>query len=330
MSVVVLRLIGKVCFNLFMSEINRIYLKLLVADNENPRKSEEKPPPPNEADQAQASKLVADEPGVADQQQISDTESVQSSTEETKDEKLFVRTVRSIRKKFMARKLIGNIEIYRAGAFVSTSMKCNIGEIDYERQPRPSADSQESLEGLSGNFLRAITMSDSLLDSMERRAMKWENSDYHDQVLLSRGTRLQLPDPFFGMLGYTLSIELTATVTSLVESRRRYLAQRVPWTKQMSDFAGNLTYGKEKKKEEVAPAGNKKEAAPSVAEKKKEAFGPVENKKEEAVLMENKIEEAVPMGNKKEEDLPNNKKPFSLENTTEHHPAEGHQKATSN
>ena len=169
----------------------------------------------------------------------SETESTKS--EESKDEKLFIRCVRSIRKKFTARKLIGCIYVYRGAGFISTSMKCRITEKEYLNNAIGATVSDDSNEEMSGNYRKAVTMTDSLLDSMERRAMKWETVDFSSDVTISRGTKVSIAGPLLGIVGYTLSLELHATVQSLIDSRRRFLAQKDPSSGRFGSFTRSLS-----------------------------------------------------------------------------------------
>ena len=169
----------------------------------------------------------------------SDTESVKS--EETKDEKLFIRCVRAIKNKFMRRKLIGKIYIYRSMGLITTEMQCHVEEKDYLTNGTGIGDTEVSLEGISGSYLQAVTMTESLLDSMERRAMKWDEVDFNNQVRISRGAKFSI-GALYGMIGYTISYELEATLPSLINSRKRYLAKRhaAPEKGMMTKMASSI------------------------------------------------------------------------------------------
>lgn len=162
------------------------------------------------------------------------------TTEETKKEKVFVRVVRNIRNKFVARRLIGNLYIYRVAGFVSTAMRCKIDETYYQSRSLSRSQSfsfnaqgiptvaaeEENIDDMESSYQRAITMTDSILDSLERRARSWKGCEFNNEVILTRGAKISLTGPFLGIVGYTLLIEISATVESLLESRRRYEMHR--------------------------------------------------------------------------------------------------------
>jgi hypothetical protein len=153
-----------------------------------------------------------------------------SGNEETKKEKMFVRVVRGIRNKFTSRKLIGSIYVYRVSGLVSTAMRCKIGEGFYRKEFLNSSTYSMSFSGedeeITGTYQRAVTMTDTILDSLERRAASWESVEFEDEVVLTRGAKFTVSGPFLGILGYSILIEISATVQSLVDSRKRYQAYR--------------------------------------------------------------------------------------------------------
>jgi hypothetical protein len=158
--------------------------------------------------------------------------------EEEKKEKMFVKVVRNIRKKFTARKLIGRIYVYRVSGFVSAAMRCNITEAHYQQRRgllTPSASfsgefpgPQESLNDLSSSCQKAVTMTDSILDSLERRAMGWEGSSEIDQeIMLTRGAKFGFRGPYLGIIGYQIILEISASIQSLIISRKRLETQKL-------------------------------------------------------------------------------------------------------
>ena len=141
--------------------------------------------------------------------------------DESKNEKMFIRMVRNIRKKFTARRLIGKIYIYRVAGFVSTAMRCHIDEA-YYRQQSQSFSGIDDLQDLDYTYKKAITTTDAVLDSLERRAKSWNGVDVDDDIMLTRGARFGIRGPYLGIIGYIVQLELSATVHSLNESRKRF------------------------------------------------------------------------------------------------------------
>lgn len=157
-----------------------------------------------------------------------------NSTDEGKREKLFAQVVRKIRNKVIARQLIGTIFVYRVSGFVSTAMRCKITEETYQKLESESLNgsSRDSIltttdnGDIDGNYLRAISMTDTILDSLERRSLSWANVDYNEEVMLTRGAKMGIQGPLLGIVGYNISIEISATAQSLIASRRRFEAKR--------------------------------------------------------------------------------------------------------
>ena len=79
---------------------------------------------------------------------------------------------------------------------------------------------------ITGNYKRALSMTDTILNSLERRSLSWENSEFAHSTLLTRGTTIGVSDPFLGMIGWSFTLELSATAHTLYSSRRRYEAMR--------------------------------------------------------------------------------------------------------
>jgi hypothetical protein len=162
-------------------------------------------------------------------------------SEEAKKEKTFVKVVRSIRNKFTARRLIGNIYVYRVAGFVSTAMRCKINE-SYYFQRSQSIQTIEDIEDVGMSYKRAITMTDTILDSLERRALNWDGVDFNNEVMLTRGAKFSISGPFIGIIGYQLLLEISATVQSLIDSRRRYEIQRSNSISSQSGLSRGMSF----------------------------------------------------------------------------------------
>jgi hypothetical protein len=144
--------------------------------------------------------------------------------DDDKDERFFVRFVRHIRNKFIARGLIGEIRVLRVFGFVSSSMKCKIDESYYLQFSQSTYGvgeefSAEESANLNYSYRRAITVTDAILNSLEARAMSWEETDFDGQVILTRGSNFSFQDRLIGLFGYSLVVEISATVQSLINSR---------------------------------------------------------------------------------------------------------------
>lgn len=136
---------------------------------------------------------------------------------------MIVRVVRNIRNKFISRKLIGKIYIYRLSGVISTAMTCDVKLGDRMSH----VEGEDDLCDITGQLKRAITTTDVILNSLERRSRAWNGADFNHEVLLTRGTTIGVSDPFLGIIGFSVTLELSATVQSLLASRKRFETAKV-------------------------------------------------------------------------------------------------------
>lgn len=148
-------------------------------------------------------------------------EDQQSEGEEGKNEKVFVRTVRTIRNKFVGRKLEGIIYIRRVSGIAAAAMTCRISSTD-----TVSDGFEDDLTDLPSQCQRAITGTDMILDSLERRSRSWDGVDFNAEVSITRGLQIGVSDPFLGIIGWSFTMDITATVRSLLASRKWYEMMR--------------------------------------------------------------------------------------------------------
>jgi hypothetical protein len=79
---------------------------------------------------------------------------------------------------------------------------------------------------MAGGYKRAISMMDTILNSLERRSLNWDGIEFSDEVMLTRGIKFSISGPFIGIIGYSILVEISATVESLLLSRRRFEVNR--------------------------------------------------------------------------------------------------------
>jgi hypothetical protein len=167
--------------------------------------------------------------------QIKGEEGVKSggAAEEVKKESMICATVRNIRAKYLKRQLIGRIYIYRLSGVISTAVTSDITAEDVARYLIDSSESQDALENdpitqaeITGQYKRALSTTDAILNSLERRSLAWEKCDFAHNTLLTRGTTLGVSDPIVGIIGFSFTLELSASVGTLLASRRRFEAAR--------------------------------------------------------------------------------------------------------
>ena len=95
-----------------------------------------------------------------------------------------------------------------------------------EKNPDMSTEDPLNKAELTGQYKRALSMTDSILNSMERRSLTWEKSDFNHDTKLTRGTTIGISDPIVGMINFSITLQLSATTQSLLASRKRFEAAR--------------------------------------------------------------------------------------------------------
>lgn len=171
-------------------------------------------------------------------------EESEDSASAQKRERMIAYVARSIRNKFLSRQLIGKIFLYRIAGVISTSMLVEIHQHDIDEyleqekekllrttssSIRDSIDTDGSAAAAAKSsyaYNRALSLTDTILNSLERRSRAWESAEFAKQVYITRGSTIGVSDPFLGIIGYSLTLELTATAGSLLASRKRFESAR--------------------------------------------------------------------------------------------------------
>lgn len=151
---------------------------------------------------------------------------------EKKNESMICVTVRSIREKYLERQLVGRIYIYRLSGVISTAVTSEVTTDDIVNYYLKKVETQGHdaiLENdplmqaeVTGQYKRALSTVDTILNSLERRSLAYSTADFNHTTLLTRGTTIGVSDPFFGLIGFSFTLELSATAHSLLASRRRF------------------------------------------------------------------------------------------------------------
>jgi hypothetical protein len=168
--------------------------------------------------------------------QNDEMEGTKQDIEESKQEAMIVRTLRAIRAKFLERQLVGRIYIYRMSGVIATAVtseitrddimqhllrKVETGGVDAFIQEDPLIQVE-----LEKKYRRALSTTDTILNSLERRSLSWEGCEFAANTLLTRGSTIGVSDPFIGLIAFSFTLELSATAHSLLASRKRYEATR--------------------------------------------------------------------------------------------------------
>jgi hypothetical protein len=156
--------------------------------------------------------------------------------EDIKQEAMIVKTVRGIRNKYLERQLTGRIYIYRMSGVIATAITSDVSSDDIGNYLLDKVE-KKGTQGfydddlmnkadLSSNYKRALSTTDSILNSLERRSLCWEGAEFGTSTMLTRGTTLGVSDPFIGMIAFSFTIELSCTVHTLLASRKRFEAMK--------------------------------------------------------------------------------------------------------
>lgn len=164
-----------------------------------------------------------------------ETEGTKQDMEDIKQEAMIVKTVKAIRAKFLQRQLVGRIYIYRISGVISTAITSDVSrddimdyllkKVETSRDSVLQDDPIQQAE-LEGKYWRALTATDTILNSLERRSLSWEGAEFAHTTLLTRGSTVGVSDPIVGLIALSFTIELSATAHSLLSSRKRYEATR--------------------------------------------------------------------------------------------------------
>lgn len=165
----------------------------------------------------------------------SNEETNEKEDEEKENESMICATVRSIRAKYLERRLVGKIYIRRLFGVILTAVTSDITSEDITNHYLKLAESkgrglydQDPLvhAEITGQYKRALSTVDTLLNSLERRSLAYSSAEFSHNTMLTRGTTIGVNDPFFHILGFSFTLELSATAQSLIASRKRYEAAR--------------------------------------------------------------------------------------------------------
>lgn len=156
--------------------------------------------------------------------------------EDIRQEAMIVKTVRGIRLKYLERQLTGRIYIYRMSGVIATAITSDVSSDDIgnylldkiEKKGSQAFydDDQMNKADLSSNYKRALSTTDSILNSLERRSLCWLGAEFGSSTMLTRGTTIGVSDPFIGMIAFSFTIELSCTVHTLLASRKRFEAMK--------------------------------------------------------------------------------------------------------
>ena len=151
------------------------------------------------------------------QEKDSDTET-ESDSGDKKKEAMIAKTVRGIRNKVINRKLDAIILIKRTSGIISTSIQCKVNASDI------ASDENEDFSNISASEKQALGLTDTILHSLENRAMAWDSVDFNAEVTLTRGGTIGISDPLLGLFGWSITIEISATVKSLIAAKKASIA----------------------------------------------------------------------------------------------------------
>ena len=127
--------------------------------------------------------------------QSDELEGSKQDLEDLKQEAMIVRTVRGIRSKYLQRQLVGKIYIYRISGVIATAITSEVTAEDIMNNLLKKAESNTLMDDdllmqaeLDGKYKRALSTTDTILNSLERRSLNWDGCEFAHSTLLTRGT----------------------------------------------------------------------------------------------------------------------------------------------
>jgi hypothetical protein len=214
--------------------------------------------------------------------------------EERKNESMICSTIRSIRLKYLERQLVGRIYLYRLSGVISTAVTSDVTSDDImnyylhkvEKFGPNSVLEEDSLvqAEITGQYKRALSTVDTILNSLERRSLAYGTAEFTHTTLLTRGTTIGVSDPFFGLIGFSFTLELSATAHSLLASRRRYEITRDLALEKQQREEEEERERKEREKERVSSSSSASDSASSLSRISFSFFGKKQSEKNLNVL----------------------------------------------
>jgi hypothetical protein len=176
--------------------------------------------------------ITGPEVAAKDSEDVADPSSTSASEkkEETKRDHALGKLVESARNRFISKRLQGSICISQLIGVVTSSVSCQVDEDDWKN----SKSDIDSLDGEGGNDIidpeerdlvgqaaEALSAIEAVVNALLDRSKSWDERSYSDKMSLSRVVSVGFYLPFFMAVGFLITVELTATVTSLSRCRRR-------------------------------------------------------------------------------------------------------------
>jgi hypothetical protein len=150
--------------------------------------------------------------------------SAEHDDEDDRNDNILVRLLGIARRKFMDRGIDGSILVSLNIGTSTRSVECEMKSSNKEELSKEELDAsnriEEDIEELSRIEKLASSSMDFILNSLEKRAIKWKNIAYYKDLTLTNEQSLQMP--FFRILGITVSF--SATVESLIISKYNKLS----------------------------------------------------------------------------------------------------------
>lgn len=120
--------------------------------------------------------------------------------------------IRAARNKYIERGLVGTITISRLSGVVTTEAECEVSADDLH---------DEESEEYSMYDKKAIDLMEVVIKNLEQRSVAWQSTEFKDSMTITRGASMGFYLPFFITVGFSIDIQLSATIASLLASRKK-------------------------------------------------------------------------------------------------------------
>lgn len=147
-----------------------------------------------------------------------------------KIESIICRLVSNVRVKCLSRKLEGSFTISReTGNKTATTCTLNAEE--------ELSEGEDAI--VCGDNADAMVLTANILDSLEQRSETWQSIDFKEDIKLTGGGKVNISDGPLNLSDFAIRIEITASVVSLLNNKKKRMMSRASVAKGVNPMTGS-------------------------------------------------------------------------------------------